>query len=141
MACKSKKIKNAIQFEITTTQDYCGGAAPPDELIEDLRTPKPYTGSLYIHQNATREDDGIVVEVANGTCSSEGLVEGTYYVYLDPKMPEISRANLSPINIQKADCNLQHNRKPLATIALDNSTALVTQNLHIICDPCMEPRP
>ena len=141
IACKSKKVKSSIQFEITTTEDYCGGAYPPDELVEDLRTPKAYTGNVYLHSSVIREDDGIMIEVVDGKCSKEGFVEGTYFLYLSPKMLEVVKESLSPTNQERADCNFKENRKALATIALLKNSTVIKQNLHKVCDPCMGPRP
>ncbi len=141
IACKSKKVKSSIQFEITTTEDYCGGAYPPDELVEDLRTPKVYTGKVYLHNSVIREDDGIVIDVVDGKCSKEGFVEGTYFLFLSPKMLKLAKETLSPANQERADCNFKENRKVLATIALLKNSTIIQQNLHKVCDPCLEPRP
>ena len=141
ITCKSKKVKSSIQFEITTTEDYCGGAYPPDELVEDLRTPKVYTGKVYLHNSVIREDDGIVIDVVDGKCSKEGFVEGTYFLFLSPKMLKVATETLSPANQERADCNIKEKRKELATTALLKNRTIIKQNLHKVCDPCMEPRP
>ena len=39
-----------------STSDYCGGANPNDELIEELNTPKPFNGTIYIHKDPERRD-------------------------------------------------------------------------------------
>jgi hypothetical protein len=42
---------------ITNTQSYCGGARPPQELLTELATPKPYGNHLlvFVHTGSQKE--------------------------------------------------------------------------------------
>ncbi|MGB0849938.1 MAG: hypothetical protein ACPGTP_01720, partial [Bacteroidia bacterium] len=55
VACKSKMKNKSVTLNVQSTEDYCGGAYPPDDLIKDLRTPKAYAGKLYLHSTADRQ--------------------------------------------------------------------------------------
>ncbi len=79
-----------IQITITQTSNYCGGAAPPDELLNDLLPPKPLGDfAFFIRKGKTN----IVAEnvIASGKTNSEGLChlqlpEGDYaLVFADKK--------------------------------------------------------
>jgi len=50
-SCVAQKSKNKmyiISGKVTETSDYCGGARPPEELIEQLKTPKPLADKVLI---------------------------------------------------------------------------------------------
>lgn len=56
-ACKMAKDNNRVYTvtgSIYLTSDYCGGANPPEELLENLKTPKPYQGKkIYLRAGNT----------------------------------------------------------------------------------------
>jgi hypothetical protein len=61
--CKTTSIGNGNQTNmyqvsgtITYTSDYCGGAAPPEELLNQLKTPTPYMGKI-LHIRAAQTND------------------------------------------------------------------------------------
>ena len=80
MGCKSQLVDRVIKFNITETSDYCGGAAPNEEVMQTLRTKKPYTGTLYVHASSDRSDDGQVLTITNGEVKQAGFVEGKYHL-------------------------------------------------------------
>jgi hypothetical protein len=46
----------AVNIKITQTSSYCGGAAPPRELIEQLNTPVPLAGKvIYLRKGKTNK--------------------------------------------------------------------------------------
>ncbi|NNJ56687.1 MAG: hypothetical protein HKP14_11160 [Bacteroidia bacterium] len=141
-ACKTNRATKNLTFEITTSQDYCGGAHPTDELVEDMLKPKPYTGTIYIHQSSVREDEGIQLQIEEGKANSSGLSTGTYYLYLTPKLNDpVTETNVSPKEQKRTECNLMHNKKSLSSFTIEEKSTNVSRNLHIICDPCMDPLP
>jgi len=66
LSCKTQLVERSIKFNITSTSDYCGGANPPEELIADLQNPKPFTGTLYIHKDNGRVDEGVALDFKEG---------------------------------------------------------------------------
>jgi hypothetical protein len=142
IACKSKKIENRqLLFEWTVTEDYCGGAFPPDELITELRTPKPYTGSVYIHKNITRTDEGKHFTITDGKLEASGLSEGDYYVFIFPTMEESNQKPKSERDQIRHDCEITFNRTPVATFTVDKKSTDFALAIHKVCNPCIEPRP
>ena len=52
-AQKKKPILMTVELSITKTIQYCGGAAPPNDLIEEMRTPKPFENKvIYVRKNS-----------------------------------------------------------------------------------------
>jgi hypothetical protein len=50
-----KKIGSAevpVIMLITQTHSYCGGAEPPDELLQELATPRPLSGITFYIKNS-----------------------------------------------------------------------------------------
>ncbi len=142
-ACKSNKKKKAVKFEIAATSDYCGGAAPPEEMIEDMRTPKPYTGVLYIHKDQNREDDGIKLIFDEGAATVRGLVPGQYYAYLEKKMDLENESAINELASQGIDigCLIELNLMFMFDFTIEESTKIITDKMHKICNPCLPPAP
>lgn len=45
-----------VTGSIYVTSDYCGGANPPEELLENLQIPKPYPGKKIFIRSGTKND-------------------------------------------------------------------------------------
>ena len=142
-ACKSTKRHKAVKFEIAITSDYCGGAAPPEEMIEEMRTPKPYTGVLYIHKSQNREDAGIELTFEKGSATANGLVPGQHYAFLDKKMDLENESAMNELASQGTDigCLIELNFSPMFTFQIEESTKIITDKMHKICNPCIPPAP
>lgn len=134
-------MNSSIKFELTETSDYCGGALPPEELLEDYKTPKPFLDTLYIHQSKYRADDGVVVAFVNGNATVQGLVMGEYYSFLSPKfdveaMMQDETLHQQGINI---GCLHQENLTPVFSFIIEDKTKKLVQNIHKKCNPCVPP--
>lgn len=142
-ACKSNKKDKSVKLEIAVTSDYCGGAAPPDEMIEEMRIPKPYTGVLYIHKSRHREDDGIELTFDKGAATAKGLVPGQYYAYLEKKMDLKNESAMNEIASQGIDvgCLIELNFMIMFVFNIEESTKIITEKMHKICNPCLPPAP
>jgi hypothetical protein len=147
-ACKSAKKGNSVKFEIAVTSDYCGGAAPSDELIKELKTPKPYTGVLYIHNDTQREDDGIKLKFNKGTATVTGLNPGQYFGFMDKKIDFKSDPTVVAVRPKKrsdtiidTNCLEEHNTTPNYTFSLEESTTQKSDTIHKRCNPCIPPAP
>ena len=63
-----KRINKSSHFSIVKgvvnqTNSYCGGARPPDDLLEELAKPKPLTNyKLYIKKNTPSIIDAIIMD-------------------------------------------------------------------------------
>ena len=82
--------KVTISGTITQTHSYCGGAAPPRELIEELKTPKPLPGKkMYIIKGDTNTTGRDIIlnfiSDENGNFSFQ-LEPGLYSVLLEEQI-------------------------------------------------------
>lgn len=57
--------KYAVIVELTHSYSYCGGAAPSDELLQELQTPKPWSNKkLYLKKGSRNMLDSKVFKEA-----------------------------------------------------------------------------
>ena len=142
-ACSNKLAKSNINLQLHYTSDYCGGAAPSDEMIADLETPKWYNGTLYIHENKERNDHGISVLFEEGQANISGIAEGTYYVYRHPKMniDSLYEATIKNFPMIDLNCLQDWQNKSLMSFTISKEIKSVSDTLYFECNPCEPPRP
>jgi hypothetical protein len=148
-SCASLMTKRKIQFNYHVTEDYCGGAFPSEDILEELKTPKLYNGTLYMNNNPVREGKEIKLEFTNGVAKQKGFKAGTYFVFKDKKMDadSVHQAAAEPTDDMYTEemidpiCLLMHNSQPLGTVQIDKKTRIVADSIHIMCNPCLPPQP
>lgn len=97
---KSYRNKGFFQIKgmVTSTADYCGGAAPSEEMLEGLRTPKPLANKVILvkYGSFNTEKSRVVKRIvtnANGEFSIS-LKKGYDYIFVEEwkgmpyKLPE-----------------------------------------------------
>lgn len=78
-----------VTGKVTQTTNYCGGAPPPQEMLQQLHTPKPVSGAVvYIHPGDTHA--GVQNKIYKAVTDSMGvwrlkLPPGTYCLVSDEK--------------------------------------------------------
>jgi hypothetical protein len=142
MGCKNQVVNRVIKLNVTETSDYCGGASPPTELLQDLKKEKPFTGTLYVHAMPDRTDDGQTLIISNGKLKQSGFSEGEYFVFL---LPKISRNREDMSNAQMDQemilCLEMVSLQGNANFTIAKKTKSVSFNVHKMCNPCIPPRP
>lgn len=76
--------KVCIKGYVTSTEDYCGGARPSDEMLQDLSTPKPFANKvIYVKMGTVNKNSNKTVKKlttdANGRFSVMLSPGNTYY--------------------------------------------------------------
>lgn len=136
-------MNKTIHLEVTATRDYCGGANPGEEMLQEYRQPRPYQGQIYVHSSREREDEGIALTVSDGRATVKGLTKGEYFLYFDKKINEEDIKNnvkFKGLNVDP-ECLLFENRKALAEFAVNEETKTLQFELHKVCNPCLPPAP
>ena len=134
-SCGNRNQANVIEFEIYTTSQYCGGAAPSDEVLADLKEPKPSNDTLYIRRNF-EDSDGIPLILKNGKGKLTGLTEGGYFVYRFPKS-KIEMLEMSPD--PDAGCLMSYYNNPSFSFTIEPETNIVKDTFILECNPCVPP--
>lgn len=144
-ACKSKKVKSDIvdvKFSFTQTSDYCGGAAPPEDLLKQLAEPIPlkprkvFFARIFDTEEGSRMNiDEYYIDTAHLTLPFN---TGKYTVYLNM---EKYLSNASQVTSGKLKCYKDWAAQPVGEMTITSNTKKVKMNLHLTCDPCVEPAP
>ena len=154
-----KRINKSSHFSIVKgivnqTNSYCGGARPPDDLLEELAKPKPLTNyKLYIKKNTPSIIDAIIMDSVvtdkNGRFNIR-LKKGNY-VFIDSNYKDRNQFNQlvkfildDQENYSQLDSNCLLNRfnLPLMTFKINQRTHILKPIIiHRNCDynkiPCV----
>lgn len=143
ISCIPAKYNKTIKLNIMSTSDYCGGAKPSDDIIDELNTPKPFNGTIYIHTNPERRDKGVAKKIKNGegtiTLPIMGITDLVFFQY--PAMNIKKLEKNGALAIKENECEIRRNFQRLDMINVDTETKEVSTNIHLTCDPCSEPKP
>lgn len=140
-------MNSSIKLEVTATKDYCGGANPAEEMLEELKKPQPYSGTLYLHNNKARQDDGIEIVFVDGLATADGLNNGFYYMFTEKKIDidkiQEDQESLEKMAIEGIDigCLFGESQRSVFEFEVDDKTKIITQQMHIRCNPCLPPAP
>lgn len=118
--------KYIVSGKLLVTSSYCGGAYPPDELLEELRTPKPFAGyTVYVRpdtfNNPTKPIIDTITANADGTFSLE-LPPGKYSIILAEQTRPLKPADFNKgqwVQVDKA-CMEQWWLKPHQAFEISN---------------------
>ena len=143
-SCAFKKNYNhPVNLKISSTESYCGGANPPDELLEKLRTPKPYTGKIYLNSSAERSNGEIEIDIVDGEFTFLEVKIGAYHLFRYPKYTEATKATSDQTERidSNPDCKKERSLKSLGQIDITAESEEVEATIHLLCDPCIPPAP
>jgi hypothetical protein len=124
--------KKAVYFgTISYTESYCGGARPPEELLQQLATPKPFASDTLRVKNVETGTEYLVVTDEHGHYEME-LPAGNYVVH--PKF-RTTAAGYSPN--YEANCK-QWRELQLHTLneVKAGEEKAIDFTVHFPCDPC-----
>lgn len=141
--------KYRITGVITQTSSYCGGAAPPEQLLKKLATPAPYPGKkFYIRAGKVNSATGkIIVSFVtdeNGLFSLK-LAPGIYSMIVEEQLKPIDIKQLEAPQL-KADekCLKDWWAKPFYLLVVKNrDISNLSFNIHHACFvehdvPCLQ---
>lgn len=139
-ACTPTKSMNTTEnvisssVKVSQTSDYCGGAPPPEELLERLKTPKPFVNqTLYLFDNQQRSGEAILVKTNGSGQFTFEAEEGIYYVYLKDKMKR------DPADEKNKGCK-DWLLRPYTEFEINRMATEIEIHIHQQCNPCLPPR-
>jgi len=126
-----KESSMNVSLTITITSNYCGGVAPSEEMVANLKKPKPFSNKkFYISSKKALQDDMMEMTTSASGAISTPMEEGTYYVFL----PEKVSAKQSGKDRSESECNKWKNT-PNGTFTV-GSDKNISFNIHKTCDGC-----
>lgn len=125
----SSSDERRITFELIS--DYCGGANPPQEVLDALNQPKPAKNEklTLVSQNAAK--DNLAVTTDDVGKAVINLPQGTYQVFLAEKMKKTFN------NADDICKDWLGKQNGLLTISSNQEE--YTVRLKRTCNPCTEP--
>lgn len=138
-SCGNKTVYKGASLKIDHVEEYCGGAAPPDALLQQLETPKPLNDTLYIHPDSdpTRDQEGVIVVLNDGKADLSGLPKGCYIVFRNPALSMDSVIGNPEIH----HCRVEESRVPIFGFNLYADGQVISDTILTTCDPCLPPMP
>ena len=131
----AKDERSDLVLKVTTTSDYCGGVAPSDKVLENLKAPKMYAEKeIYVTTESKLNEQIIKLTTDSKGMITTKLEKGTYFVYL----PEKSTTKFTTGGNEKA-CR-QWRNKPNGNFYVTDEEHELAVTLHITCSPCGAPR-
>jgi hypothetical protein len=135
-SCGNRKKKKPINLTLFYTQQYCGGAAPDDEILEQYKMAKPYTDTVYLHQSPDRQDEGVTVRLnKQGKAKLEGVSEGTYFAFRFPKM-NMENIKIDPTKPGDPLCEHNYQSREMIVLNIESYTTDLSDTLRFSCNPC-----
>lgn len=141
--CKSKKNSETakVTIEFTISRDYCGGAAPSEEMLKELTSVKPFISSkFYLVQ---RNDEGILLSETEHNTDNQGkltlkIKKGMYEIYM---YSAEQRKNLTAnIDEKYRACSAIYYEQPQGQLHAWQK-GIQKVNIHVKCNPCIPPAP
>lgn len=128
-----------VSGKVTQTFAYCGGAAPPKQILDKLAIPVAYVGKkFYIRAGKTNNTKARIV--TSFTTGNDGeysfrLSPGTYSILLEEQVKKIKAADYNSAN-QQVDEKCLHEwwMKPYFILKIkDTDIKLLNFNFHHPC--------
>jgi hypothetical protein len=146
--------KHVISINLTTTQSYCGGAAPTDEMVLEMQTPKKLANTtIYIREGLLNDWNNPIV--AQGISDENGVVkveltDGSYSIVFENKADNKEFKNLLELYGKETihreaideEClkNYMAHPEAVLTVAKGKNGSAIIINKHILCSwdnvPC-----
>lgn len=138
-ACGSSKNATdqpiEVSVSITSTSDYCGGIAPKEKLLEQLKTPKSYVNKdIFISRDNVASDNMTKLSTNDKGELVTSLTVGTYYVYIPAQLYTELAAEGNDVGCKK------YKSQPRGTFNVEKGIENISLNIHLPCDPCKPPR-
>ncbi|MCC6722838.1 MAG: hypothetical protein IT243_11625 [Bacteroidia bacterium] len=143
-SCHSKKYcckKEFTKIKIIYTEDYCGGAAPPDALLAELATPKILKNKeieVFVSNDIESKPLKVFADTS-GTITLPSLKANTIYINLYTPIAFYKDAEKNDNQFYK--CYKKFIKDNLIVINLEEKQNDFSVNTLIKCNSCLPPAP
>lgn len=139
----AKKV--LFKGKVTYTEQYCGGAAPTPQIIEEMDKEKPFANrNLCVkayHATDLRSQPVITkVTTDENGAFSVSLDKGKYALVIEQKIQDYSKGIMGKFGNSSGCQNWQNTADMTFTVG-KKSNKFTALTFHEGCNPCTPPRP
>ena len=141
-SCAGLKKKDTHKtVSIVMTEMYCGGAAPPEELLKELETPKPMTGrEVEIFPDPSIQNKPLILMTDSlGEIRIPRNLGNKVYLSFYSTYDLFNRA--SDLDFNYTRCYTDFIIKNLVEIDLKVKEGKKEVKVFVMCNPCVPPAP
>ena len=134
IAFAKKEKLHEVHVTITQTSSYCGGAAPPQEMLERLSRPQPYANQVY-YIGKIGKKKSTFQKITSDTLGAFllQLPVGKYVVFSAEKMKPFIMPASNKYTKYDAACLRKQYATPDASFEIKNKNVAVNWNVHHAC--------
>lgn len=132
---KTKTIK------ITFTEMYCGGAAPPEEMLKDMETKKPFSNrevEVFVNGSVSRTPLKYKTNDQGELIIARKLSKKVAVSFYPTAELFDTTANR---DLGYQNCYKDFINRNLLLVDMKNRAKLIDYSVFIMCDPCAPPHP
>lgn len=144
ISCRAKKLKKTpeiVKITISYTEEYCGGAAPPDVLLNELATLKLLKNKeieVFISKDIDSKPLMIITDSA-GTVHLPSDLANTVFINLYTPLMQYKDAIKE--DLQYYECYKKFLSENLISVSLTEGQKEFSLISLIKCNPCLPPAP
>ena len=138
---KSKKPADIKKITIFYSEEYCGGAAPPDAIVNELATIKPLKNKeveIYLSDDINSIPMKFIAD-SSGTILLPGNIANTVFINLYTPLSFYKDAEKD--DKQFFDCYKNFIKKNFIQVNLSENQNEFSITSLIKCNPCLPPAP
>ncbi|MFM2192566.1 MAG: hypothetical protein RLZZ118_1523 [Bacteroidota bacterium] len=134
IAFAKKEKLHEVHVTITQTSSYCGGAAPPQEMLERLSRPQPYANQVY-YIGKIGKKKSTFQKITSDTLGAFllQLSAEKYVVFSAEKMKPLTLPTSNKYTKYDAACIRKQYATPDASFEIKNKNVEVNWNVHHAC--------
>lgn len=123
------------------SEEYCGGAPPTDEMVEEMEKEKPFTNQeLHIYTIGLGEGEYFKVKTGSDGTFKKRLAPGSYFIYTMNK-ESYDKLIESTTDKHIKECLRAHFIAPISSFDVVKGETETEFFYRKMCNPCEPPRP
>lgn len=133
-----------VKGNIMHTRTYCGGAAPSEDMIDNMKKEIPFANHKFVIKKGTGDlaSQTVFKEISTDEKGnfSIALPKGTYSVFIIEKTQDYEKGMMAQFG-RSEGCKKWKNAPDFVITVTKKIKAVQTFKMHLGCNGCTPPRP
>ena len=126
------------------TRTYCGGAAPSEDMIDNMKKAIPFANHKFVIKKSTTDANATTILKEFSTDEkgnfSVSLLKGSYVVFIQEKTQDYEKGMMAQFG-RSENCKKWKNTADFTLNVGKKIKTVQTFNMHLTCNGCTPPRP